>query len=145
MDEVAERLFVGTVEDAGDAALVRKHGVTNVVSLTHSTPDGGFPAGLTVVNVPMMDGPRNDQQRFERAVTRSVACLEAGESLLVQCSAGGSRSPAVAATALALTEDLPLEEAFDRVIQRREAADPHRAIVQQAERTYNSLKDNYTK
>jgi len=88
MDEIADRLFVGTVEDAGDEALIRKHSIVSIVSLTHSEPDGGFPSDLTVKNVPMRDGPRNDQQRFDRAVTHVLSCLKTGDNLLVHCSAG---------------------------------------------------------
>jgi len=136
MDEVADGLFVGTAEDAGAGALLCEQGVETIVSVTHSGPDGGFPAGVTVERVPMMDGPRNEQQRFDRAVTHVLSCLEAGTCVLVHCSAGASRSPAVAATALALHDGVTLDEAFEQVANRRPAVDPHAAIVRQAARVY---------
>ena len=136
MDEIADRLFVGTVEDAGDEALIRKHSIVSIVSLTHSEPDGGFPSDLTVKNVPMRDGPRNDQQRFDRALTHVLSCLKAGDNLLVHCSVGASRSPAVAATALALYDEIGLKAAFKQVAKRRNAVDLHEAIIEQAARVY---------
>ena len=51
MDEVSDGLFVGTVEDAGDNALIREHSIATIVSLTHRDPDGGFPSDATIENV----------------------------------------------------------------------------------------------
>lgn len=140
MDEVADGLFVGTIEDAGNRALLREMGIDRIVSVTHSEPDGGFPATLPVANVPMVDGPRNDQEQFERAVTRVLSCLDTGDDLLVHCSAGASRSPAVAATAIALYDDIRLEVAFEQIWTRREVTDPHEAVVRQAALVYNQYR-----
>jgi protein-tyrosine phosphatase len=131
VDEVASGLFVGTTADAGDGSRLREHGVTVVVSLTHGDPDGGYPDGTTVVEVPMVDGPRNDRAAFDRAVT-AVESRLGGSGVLVHCSAGASRSPAVAATALALSEGIGLDDAFQRVMARRDAVDPHDALVRRA-------------
>jgi protein-tyrosine phosphatase len=136
MDEVVDELFVGTLEDAGNTTLIREHSIVNVVSLTHSEPNGGFSSDLTVENIPMKDGPRNDQQKFNRAVTNVLSCLKTGENLLVHCTAGASRSPAVAATALALYDEIRLEAAFEQVSNQRTAVDPHQAVVRQAARVY---------
>ena len=141
MDEVVDGLFVGTVGDAGDEALLCEHDVETIVSLTHEGPDGGFPSGPTVVRLPMKDGPRNDQQVFRRAVTRVLSHLRAGDEVLVHCSAGASRSPAVAATALALYNDAGLETAFERVADRRNATDPHEAVIRQAARIYTQRRE----
>jgi protein-tyrosine phosphatase len=136
MDEVADGLFVGTLKDAGDEALIQEHSIVNIISLTHGEPNGGFSSDLTVENIPMKDGPRNDQQKFDKAVTYVLACLKTGDNLLVHCSAGASRSPAVAATALALYDEVRLEAAFEQVSKHRSAVDPHEAVVQQAARVY---------
>ena len=141
MDEVADGLFVGTLEDASDKELIHKHNIVNIVSLTHGEPDGGFSSALSVENVPMKDGPRNDQQKFDRAVTNVLSCLKTGDNLLVHCSAGASRSPAVAATALALYDEIGLEAAFEQVAKRRNAADPHKTIVRQAARVYTQHRE----
>lgn len=141
MDEVVDGLFVGTVGDAGDEALLCEYDVEAIVSLTHEGPDGGFPSDPTVVRLPMKDGPRNDRQVFGRAVSRVLARLKADDTVLVHCSAGASRSPAVAATALALYDDVGLETAFERVADRRNAADPHEAVIRQAARIYSQHRE----
>jgi len=131
VDEIASGLFVGTTADAGDGSRLHECGVTAVVSLTHADPQGGYPDGVTVVEVPMVDGPQNERAAFDRAVTAVASRLDEG-GVLVHCSAGASRSPAVAATALALSEGIGLDEAFRRVAARRDAVDPHDALVRRA-------------
>jgi protein tyrosine phosphatase (PTP) superfamily phosphohydrolase (DUF442 family) len=131
VDEVANGLFVGTVADAGDGPHLRTHGITAIVALTHADPDGGYPERPTVVDVPMVDGPRNDRAAFERAVTAVSSRLDEG-GVLVHCSAGASRSPAVAATALAIHEGIELDDAFRQVSVRGDAVDPHDALVRRA-------------
>lgn len=138
MDEVAPRLFVGTADDARDATTLHDRGVTTVVSLTHQTPDVEW-ADITVVDVPMRDGPQNDRNAFTEAVTELRAALERDESVLVHCSAGASRSPAVAATALALHDDRSLEDAFEQIADRRAAVDPHLALIRQAAGVMDAL------
>lgn len=140
MDEVASGLFVGTVVDAGNESVLRERGVTAIVSLTHCEPESGFPSDVTVVDVPMMDGPQNEQSTFRRAVTEVLFRLDADDGVLVHCSAGASRSPAVAATTLALQRDIGLDEAFRQVSERRPVVDPHDALVRQAARVCVDLR-----
>jgi predicted protein tyrosine phosphatase len=132
MDEVASGLYVGAIDDAGDQSRLAEHRISVVLSLTHAEPETGFPADVTVVRLPMMDGPRNDHQTFVRAVNEAVTRWEAGNRVLVHCSAGASRSPAVAATAVSLSTDRTLETAFQQLKERRAAVEPHEALLRQA-------------
>ncbi len=134
MDEVASELYVGSIEDAGDQSLLERRRISVILSLTHTEPDPGFPSAVTVVRFPMLDGPRNDRETFARAVSEAVTRWEAGNRVLIHCSAGASRSPAVAAAAISLSTDRPVETAFRQLKQRRPAVDPHEALVRQAAR-----------
>ena len=136
MDRVTESLFVGTIEDAGTGPLLENHGIETVVSLTHSPPDTGFPGSVSVKQVPLIDGPQNDQAQFETAVDTLVSALESGETVLVHCSRGASRSPSIAATALGITQDIGIKQAFEQIVEHREACDPHEALVRQAVTVY---------
>jgi hypothetical protein len=141
MDRVAADLFVSGIEGAGDGDALARHGVTAVVGLTHEPPAGGYP-DVSVTRVPMVDGPRNDADAFGRAVAAAREALAAGETVLVHCSAGASRSVAVAATALALERDPGLEAAFERVAANRPAADPHPTLVQRAADHYTAERSD---
>jgi len=129
MDEVSKGIYVGTESNAGDESLLRKHGVDTVISLTHSNPDT---RNLTRLDVPMIDGPQNDSEVFAEAVSKVVEHRESGRTVLIHCSAGASRSPSVAATAISHLTEKDLNEAFNQVIERRPEADPHDALVRRA-------------
>lgn len=132
MDEVANALYVGSIDDAGDQSQLAEHRISVVISLTHAEPETGFPPDVTVVRLPMMDGPQNDHHTFIRAVSEALARWEAGNRVLVHCSAGASRSPAVAATVITLSTDRTLESAFQQLKERRAAVEPHEALLRQA-------------
>ena len=67
---------------------------------------------------------------------------EVAPGLLVHCSAGAPRSPSVAAAALARHEVVEVEAAFDRVASRREAVDPHPALVRRAVVTVEDVRED---
>jgi len=113
MDAVADGLFVGTIDDAENTMRLRDRSVDAVVSLTHDIP---CVPEVSVARIPMIDGPQNDVQTFERAVIETLERLDEVDQVLVHCSAGASRSPAVAATALALHTQIGLEAAFEQVV-----------------------------
>jgi protein-tyrosine phosphatase len=138
MDAVADDLYVGTAADATDDSLLETHGVTTIVSLTHETPRPTT-QDLTLRSIPLIDGPQHSREQFTKAVEETLAALAADGSVLVHCSAGASRSPTVAATALALAQDMDLEDALQQVADNRAAVDPHEALLRQAAHVYTQL------
>jgi len=140
MDLVGPDLFVGTLDDATDSHRLEKDEITTVVSLTHETPDLSAQT-LDIYSIPLIDGPQNSRDQFTKAVKETVTALTDGERVLVHCAAGASRSPTVAATALALVQELDLEDAIQQVADRREAVDPHEALLRQAVHVYTQLTD----
>jgi len=140
MDRVASDLYVGTVEDAGDSELLDEAGVSSVVSLTFSGPDQGYAGGVDVFEKSMMDGPRCERESFESAVEVTVDLLGEGETVLVHCSRGASRSPSVAAVSLALRDGVGVDDAFNRVEESRSEVNPHEAVVRLAVDVYSDLR-----
>ena len=138
MDSVGDDLFVGTAKDATDDSNLKTHGVTTIISLTHETPSFAEQE-LTLHSIPLIDGPQHNREQFTKAVEETIAALEADETVLVHCSAGASRSPTVAATALALSQDMKLEDALQQVAENRDAVDPHEALLRQAAHVYTEL------
>ena len=141
MDLVGPDLFVGTLDDATDSHRLEKDGITTVVSLTHETPDPSAQA-LDIYSIPLVDGPQNSREQFTKAVEQTVTALTAGERVLVHCAAGASRSPTVAATALALVQEMDLENAIQQVADSRDAVDPHEALLRQAAHVYTEFADS---
>lgn len=133
MDQIVDNLYIGTIADAGNGSRLREYGVSEVVSLTHSSPDAGIQSCVKCTSIPMMDGPRNDRKAFDQAVTATLEKVKDGERVLVHCSAGSSRSVAVVATVIALLEDCDIDQAFQLVSEQRTEADPHQALRRQAE------------
>lgn len=140
MDEVSPGLFVGALSDAGDEPLLQEHGVDRVVSLTHEDPENGFPDSVSVSKFEMMDGPQNDLEVLKEAVQDVVSALDSGESVLVHCSRGASRSVCVAATAVAIDQKLQMGKALLEVDKRRDGSDPHHRVVQNAFDAYRDLE-----
>jgi atypical dual specificity phosphatase len=129
MNEVVDGIFVGTVSDAEDGSLLGDRDIDVVVSLTHDDPDTG---AVARVDAPMTDGPQNEYSAFADAAETVVTRRDAGRRVLVHCSAGASRSPAVAAAAMTRLTDRDLGEAFEEVSARRSEADPHDALIRRA-------------
>ncbi|WP_162562334.1 protein-tyrosine phosphatase family protein [Salinigranum rubrum] len=128
MDHVTDSLLVGDADDASDHAALRAEGVTAVLSLTHDSP--ARPAtGYAVLDRPLIDGPRHDAADFATAVDDLRSLLAEGERVLVHCSAGASRSVAVAAAALALVDGVESATALERVSTTRGVSGPHPALA----------------
>jgi hypothetical protein len=143
MDHVTDSLLVGDTDDASDHDGLRAAGVTAVLSLTHDSP--ASPArGYTVVDRPLVDGPRNDAEAFTDAVDSLRSLLARGERVLVHCSAGASRSVAVAAAALAIERDGPVDEALATVCAARGVAAPHPALADRAREYVDTRRDRST-
>lgn len=135
MEQISARLYIGSREDAGEAKGLLSSGITAVLKLTHGDPPAPYPEAITVAEYPLIDGPRNDFENFRRAVDGLSALLAGGETVLVHCSAGSSRSGAVGAAALARQDGIDVETALARIQREKPDVDPHPALLEHAHRT----------
>jgi protein-tyrosine phosphatase len=134
MDQITDALYIGDIEDAANQAWLRDGSPTAVLKLTHGMPAEPYPDTLTVEDVPLIDGPQNDYDDFVRAVEALLSLLEDGHVVFVHCSAGSSRSGAVAAAALAVRRNSNLEAALADIQANRPVVEPHPALREHAER-----------
>ena len=132
MKQVARGLYIGDLEDAGNPHLLRSHEITAVLKLTHTAPETPYPETVSVADHPLIDGPQNDIEAFRAAVYRLSTFLEEGETVFVHCSAGSSRSGAIAASALAKRENVSLETALTTIQERKPDVAPHPALLEHA-------------
>jgi len=140
IDSVTDRLSISGSAAAGDHRQYRERGINAVVQLTHSEPEGGYPAGVAVHQHAMVDGPRNDAGTLQRAVARTVVLVCDEKHVLVHCSAGASRSVAVAGAALAVLDGEPTGAAVERVASARGAVNVHPAVLANAGRAVADLR-----
>lgn len=120
MNRVASRIYVADIHQAGRHQAYREHGIDAVIQLTRRRPEQGYPPGVDVYQYHMRDGPRNDITQVEAAVDRAVSLLASGNVILIHCSAGASRSAAVAAASVAVSQGIRFEEAVAQVSQARQ-------------------------
>jgi protein-tyrosine phosphatase len=89
--------------------------VQAVVDLAASEPPASFPRDIIYCRVPLCDGAENTAAVLQLAVSTTVALVRAKVPTLVACSMGMSRSPAVAAAALAEIENCRPDEVLTRI------------------------------
>jgi atypical dual specificity phosphatase len=127
-------VHIGNIQDASDHESIQEAGISTVVKLTNREPTKGYPKKVDVVRHPMMDGPRNEGKTFRRAVKSVTELLRDGESVLVHCAAGKSRSVTVTATALSVVEKNTFEESLEIIRQCRDGINPHPALIKRGKR-----------
>jgi len=103
-------LWLGHVGSARDLRVVLDVGIAALVDLAAAEPPPPLTRDLVYCRFPLVDGPDNAPWLLRLAVDTTVALLRAGTPTLVFCGAGLSRSPAVAAAAVALVSGRPPDD-----------------------------------
>ena len=110
-------LWIGTARDARDIRGVLDLGIEAVVDLATDEPPVHPTRELVYLRFPLVDGEGNPPWILRSAVDAVAGLLAAGVPTLVACSAGASRSPVIAAMAMAKWEGIRPEEALTRIGQ----------------------------
>ncbi len=98
------RLWLGYAGDARDLRRLFDLGIRAVVQLAAEEPPAVTPRELILLRFPLIDGEGNEPVLLRLAVGSIVELLRADVPTLVCCGAGMSRSPALAAAAMAMLE-----------------------------------------
>ncbi|MDQ4040332.1 MAG: dual specificity protein phosphatase family protein [Actinomycetota bacterium] len=133
--EVAEGLLVGAYPvDADDVAAIAGAGAQVLVNLCEDVEyrEGERSAvgaalahaGIDERRLPVPDYGNLPEDTIDRAVRAVVSDLEAGRTVYLHCRAGWQRSATIAAGAVAVREGLGIEQALDRVRERKPTAEP---------------------
>lgn len=107
------QLWLGNRGDLRDPSCLRD--IRAVVDLAIDEPAITLDRERIVVRIPLMDGPGNEPGVLRAAIETVAALIRSDIPTLVVCSAGLSRTPAIAAAALALATDVSLAEGLTRV------------------------------
>ena len=97
------RLFIGNALDARDLRQLHDNGIGAVVDLAINEPPAQLARDMIYCRIPINDGDGNTNSIITFAVQCVVALMHDHNRTMVACSAGMSRSLAVAAAALAIT------------------------------------------
>ena len=109
-------MWVGHAGDLRDARAVFAAGVQAVVELADSELMAVLPRDLVRLRFPLSDGGDNPPWLLRLAAESVAALLRAGAPVLVCCSAGMSRSVAVAAAGVAIAERRALANCIIEVV-----------------------------
>lgn len=115
MHEITSNLYLADINQVGIHAHYEEHDIDAVVRLSHSDPENGYPEVVDVHSYPMQDGPRNDVEAMTEAVAKTAALLEDGETVVVHCCAGESRSVAVCMAAIAVSREADFNQGWELV------------------------------
>ncbi len=113
IDQIAPYpLWVGHAGDGGDARRLLDLGIEAVVQVAAEEPSPSLPRGLVYLRFPLIDGSGNLPVHLMMAIGAVEGLIRLRVPTLVCCGMGLSRSPAVAAVALAQVRREPPEEAL---------------------------------
>jgi protein-tyrosine phosphatase len=116
---VPNLLWIGNAADGRDADRLLQAGVAAVVNLAAEEPSPVLPRSMIYCRLPVMDGDQDDESVLDLAIQTVVSLLKKQIPTLVHCSAGMSRSPAVAAAALSIVQGGTPEERLKEIAAGR--------------------------
>jgi hypothetical protein len=99
---ISGRLWIGNARDARDVRDVLQRGITAIIDLAIEEPPIPFPRDVVYCRVPLLDGEGNAPARLAAVLKLAASLITDRVPTLIACSGGMSRSPALAAGALAL-------------------------------------------
>jgi protein-tyrosine phosphatase len=110
-------LWLGHLGDVLDPHGIYAAGILAVVDLARNEAPASLARDVVYCRFPLVDGAGNPAWLL-RAAVETVACfLRSGTPTLVFCGAGMSRSPCIAAAAVASVSGCPADEALALVSQ----------------------------
>jgi protein-tyrosine phosphatase len=114
-------LFVGNASDVRNVRQLFDAQIAAVVDLAAAEPTISLPRELIYCRFPLVDGGTNAPELLRAAILTVSELLRSRMNTLVCCGAGLSRSPSIAAAALALSESIAPQAALVQVA----ASGPH--------------------
>ena len=110
-------LWLGHVGDVRDLDGLHAGGIRVVVNLALNEPIAALSRDLVYCRFPLMDGPGNPRWLLRLAVTTVAGLLRHDLPTLVYCGAGMSRSPCIAAAAIAQLRECSIAEGLAIVLK----------------------------
>lgn len=131
--EIRSNLYVTDADTVQE--LPSNHQFDEVMTLGYmdifgnSVPD----ASTTGDRYKFRDGP-HEYEAFAAAADHVIDCKERGDSVLVHCQAGVSRSPTICCVAIAVTEGKTAEDALEEIERLHPRTNPEPRVWESAVR-----------
>ena len=116
-DVIPGRLWIGNARDARDVRDVLQRGISAVIDVAIEEPPIVFPRDVFYCRAPLLDGEGNSPARLGAVLKLAASLIVDRVPTLIACSGGMSRSPAVAACALALAHGGEPDEMLTTVLR----------------------------
>lgn len=112
---IPHKLWLGNAQEAREVAAVLGLGITAIVDLAAEAPPIQYPRDIAYCRLPLVDGAGNRPELIRAAIDLIATLLDAQVPTLVACGAGMSRSPAIAAAAVAKSRHVTLQAALELI------------------------------
>ncbi|QDU77001.1 Glyoxalase-like domain protein [Bremerella volcania] len=106
------KLWIANARQARDIRSTLAPGVTAVIDLAIEETPITFPRDILYCRFPIVDGTGNPGYLLQACIETVAKLIEAHYPTVIACSAGMSRSPIIAAAAIAQVKGLALEDAL---------------------------------
>lgn len=110
-------MFVGDATEARDARLLFDHEIAAVVDVAANEMAAQLPREIIYCRFPLLDSDGNLPEVLRLTVETIVGLIRSKQRTLVACSAGMSRSPAVASMAVSLLTGVAAEDCLRTTVQ----------------------------
>ncbi|MDP6442751.1 MAG: hypothetical protein QGG36_04415 [Pirellulaceae bacterium] len=112
-------LWIGNAHDIQRHESLFDAELSAIVDLALEEPPAAPPRELLYFRIPLNDGGGNPLERLQQAIRLTADLVAASTRTIIACSAGMSRSPTIAAHALALGMDKPPQTIAEQISRIR--------------------------
>ena len=112
-------LWIGHALDVREPRQIFDAGITAVIDVAYEEPPAQIPRQLTYCRFPLNDGGGNDPQILLHTLLTTTDFLRSNTRTIIACSAGLSRSPTIAAFALAYHLDQTPEDVIAGIAETK--------------------------
>jgi len=114
---IPNTLWIGHAGDLSKPAALELAGVKAVIQVALAEQMPALSRDMLLAHFPIVDGAGNPRGIIAAALETTAALIRHAVPTLVCCSGGMSRSPCIAAGALAMTKGVDPNEALQRIIR----------------------------
>ena len=113
---VDDILWIGNAADARNVTSLYQNDIAAVVDLAIEEPPASLSRELIYFRIPIEDGSGNNKELLDTAIQMVAFLIDRKIRTIVCCSAGISRSPAIACAAISIVYSQTLEESLTRLV-----------------------------